>query len=70
MLSAIEPLMLSVESTLTKYVTAKTPVWAGGNMGKGDTPRPVNKDRYDENYRRIFGDRTKDTDEQDSRKDA
>lgn len=23
--------------------------------GKGDVPRPVNKQRYDENYRRIFG---------------
>jgi hypothetical protein len=23
--------------------------------GKGDVPRPVNKKRYDENYKRIFG---------------
>lgn len=24
-------------------------------MGKGDTYRPVNKKKYDENYERIFG---------------
>jgi len=23
--------------------------------GKGDSPRPVNKKRYDQNYKRIFG---------------
>lgn len=23
--------------------------------GKGDTPRPVDKERYDRNYTRIFG---------------
>lgn len=27
-------------------------------MGKGDTPRPVNKKRYDTNYDRVFGKRT------------
>jgi len=27
----------------------------GGNiMGKGSTPRPVDKKKYDENYKRIF----------------
>ena len=25
------------------------------NNGKGDTCRPINKKRYDENYERIFG---------------
>lgn len=25
--------------------------------GKGDSPRPVNKKRYDENFERIFGKR-------------
>jgi len=27
-------------------------------MGKGDTPRPVNKERYDREYDRIFGKKT------------
>lgn len=26
-------------------------------MGKGDTPRPVDKKKYDANYRRVFGDK-------------
>jgi len=26
-------------------------------MGKGDTPRPVDKAKYDENYERVFGPR-------------
>jgi hypothetical protein len=26
-------------------------------MGKGDTPRPVDKEKYDDNYRRVFGDK-------------
>ena len=25
-------------------------------MGKGDTPRPMNKARYDKNYEKIYGD--------------
>ena len=25
------------------------------SAGKGDSPRPVNKNRYDRNYRYIFG---------------
>ena len=28
-----------------------------GGAGKGDTPRPVNKTVFDENYTKIFGDR-------------
>lgn len=28
-----------------------------GGAGKGDTPRPVNKSVFDENYIKIFGDR-------------
>lgn len=26
-------------------------------MSKGDTPRPVDKEKYDDNYRRVFGDK-------------
>jgi DnaJ-class molecular chaperone len=26
-----------------------------GQGGKGDTPRPINKERYDRNYLRIYG---------------
>jgi hypothetical protein len=27
------------------------------NAGKGDKPRPVNKAKYNENYKKIFGDK-------------
>lgn len=27
--------------------------------GKGDSPRPVNKTKYDQNYERIFGKKKK-----------
>lgn len=26
-------------------------------MGKGDTPRPVDKEKYDESYKRVFGEK-------------
>jgi hypothetical protein len=26
-------------------------------MGKGDTPRPVDKEKYDANYKRVFGEK-------------
>ena len=26
-------------------------------MGKGDTPRPVDKEKYDDNYKRVFGEK-------------
>ena len=34
---------------------SKSGVGISTGAGKGDTPRPVNQDKYRENYDRIFG---------------